>query len=303
MHKSMTQKIWLWVAVAGIVFLPAAQAHAKIGIGTQFTDAVMENLEIGQSYNLRELRGVPYSVKNVGDAGVDIVVEVMIPVPKEMKENYEPIPDPNWIQLVPSQYFVPPGGTAFSDIIISIPNDPQLVGRHYQAFLWAHTKGTGMLGTGVKSRVRFSVGPGPDTLAEEKRKKAMVSLNYDIWPSAMYVNKAEPGKKYNVKKKENQSFRVTNRSEKPVELVLKAVPWDKRTPAPHGYEPLDNTDWIQLKPSRLKIKPFRVQEVKLLMNVPKKFKGQKKAFIIQATLPIGTIVSSSHRVLVTILEP
>ena len=54
----------------------------------------------------------------------------------------------------------------------------------------------------------------------EKRRKAMVDLDYDFWPASLYVRRAAPGP-YDVKKDERRSFKVTNRAEKALELVKK----------------------------------------------------------------------------------
>ena len=243
--------------------------YAKFGLGTQFTDVIMEGLELGQTYNIRELRGMPYTVKNVGDSDLEIQIAVTIPNEKNLKDGYEPIPDPNWIRLSPERHRIPARGMAFSDVIISIPNDPEFKGRHFQAFIWAHTVETGILGTGVQSRIRFSVGTGPEGLKEEKRRKQMVDLNFNIWPSSLYVIRAKAGGKYNIKSNENKSLKITNRSDKPLELVLKSVPWGKqKATLPEGYKPAEKPEWLKFKPKRVKIKPFRVKEVKLSLEIP-----------------------------------
>jgi hypothetical protein len=295
------RSLWSGILLTAAVGLLGPPAQAKIGVGTQFTDAVMENLEPGQSYNVRELRGLPYSVRNAGDVDQDVKIEVSAPARKDLKPEYEPIPDPTWVQLLPDQHRLPPGGTAFSDILISIPDDPRLAGRHFQAEVLTHTVGEGMFGTGVKSRIRFSVGPGPQSLAQEKKRKAMVSLNYDLWPGALYVTEATAGAPYDVKKREKKSFKITNRSEESFELVLKAVPWDKRFPPPEGFEPVAIPQGLTLKPERVRLKPNRVEEIKVVLNLPEETRGRNLVFLIQAALPVGTVVSSAHRVHVTVL--
>jgi hypothetical protein len=280
--------------------LAAPPGRADVGLGTQFTDAVIENLEPGGTYNLRELRGVPYSVTNIGDAEVEVEIEVEPPPTKLLQENYEPIPDPSWIRLLPAKHRIPAKGMAFSDIVIAVPADPALVGRHFQANIWVHTVGTGLLGTGLRSRVRFSVGPGPESLAKEKARKAMVDLNFEVWPSVLYVTDVPPGKRYDAGKKQGKSVTVTNRSNKPLELVLKVEKWNPhQQPLPEGHESGDPA-WVQIKPVKLKIKPFTVQEVKVTLDVPPEQAGKKLAYFLQAALPIGTVVSASNRIQVTV---
>ena len=284
------------VAMAGLL---ASAAQAKVGVGSKFADAVLENLTPGLSYNIRELRGIPYTINNVGDAEQEVGVEVVRPAQGELQPGYEPIPDPNWIKLTPSQHRIPRGGMAFSDIIITIPDDPKLQGRHFQAAIWAHTVNTGLLGAGVKSRIRLSVGPGPDSLAAEKRRKAMVTLNFDVWPQALYVNEAAAGGRYDVKKREKKSVKITNRGEERLEVLVKSVPWLNVNALPEGYEAGDPA-WLKFKPESLKIKPDRVKEVKVILDIPAEQKGKKLAFLYYLTLPGGTEISTVNRVLVEV---
>ncbi|OGS56027.1 MAG: hypothetical protein A3J79_11315 [Elusimicrobia bacterium RIFOXYB2_FULL_62_6] len=286
----------LAVAMGGAL---ASAAQAKVGVGSKFADAVLENLAPGLSYNIRELRGIPYTINNVGDADQDVGVEVVRPAAGELQPGYEPIPDPNWIKLTPNQLRIPRGGTAFSDIIITIPDDPKLQGRHFQAAIWAHTVNTGLLGAGVKSRIRLSIGPGPDSLAAEKKRKAMVSLNFDVWPQALYVNEAEAGQRYDVKKLEKKSVKITNRGDQRLEVLVKAVPWTNINALPEGYEAGDPA-WLKFKPEMLKIKPDRVKDVKVILDIPAEQKGKKLAFLFYLTLPSGTEISTVNRVLVEV---
>ncbi|MBI4055117.1 MAG: hypothetical protein HY402_03175 [Elusimicrobia bacterium] len=298
LHRQRLLNLCLVWAFSGF-----GMAYAKIGLGTQFFDAVIENLEIGGVYNLRELRGIPYQVKNSGDAEAEVLVEVLQPEEKELKPEYEPIPDPSWIQILPERHRMPPHSKAFSDLVITIPEDPGLAGRHFQAVLWAHTVDTGLFGAGVRSRVRFSVGAGPETLKEERRRKAMVKLNFDIWPQTLYLSRVEAGEKYDVKKKEAKSLKVTNRSDELAEFVLESVAWEKalaETLVP-GYEAAADPGWLELQPKRFKVKPNSVREVKLFLRIPEEMGEKKIGFLIEARLPIGTVVSRSHRVFVNVL--
>jgi len=271
-------------------------AQAKIGLSSQFVDVVLENLKPGHSYNIRELKGVPYTVKNRGDSPAEIAVEIVSPSSAECKTPYEPIPDPTWLQVRPAAYRLNAGQPGFSDLVITLPDDPKLAGRHFQAKIWAHTKDTGLLAAGVKSDVRFSVGKGPATLEEERRRKAMVDLDYDFYPAALYVRSARPGP-YDVKKEEKRSFKVTNRSEKALDLVLKPIAWQSTVmPLPPGYTALEDVSWIRVEPERLRIEADTVQEVRVTLAAPDAMKGRKVALLMQLSLPIGVIVGASNAV-------
>src|SRR5688500_15419154 len=83
-------------------------ALSDVGLGTQFADVVLSGLQPGGVYNIRELKGMPYSVQNAGDAPVEIVLEAEVPSDKYKKEGYEPIPDASWVRLEPRRHRVSP---------------------------------------------------------------------------------------------------------------------------------------------------------------------------------------------------
>lgn len=285
------------LAAAALCALPAT-GRAKVGLSSQFINVVLEGLKPGRSYNLRELKGIPYTVKNRGDGPVEVVLEVIPPEPKEMAAPYEAIPDPSWIQLSPSRAMLGAGQPAFSDLTIKLPDDPKLIGRHFHGVVWAHTLNTGFMAAGVKSNVRFSVGKGPETLAEEERQKQMVELNYELWPSALYVLQAKTGASYDVKKEEKKSLKLTNRDDKELVLNVRAAPWTGSKP--EGYETPEDVSWAKFVPDTVTVDAESLKDIKLMLDVPPALKGKKIAFLVQLSLPIGTVVNMSNRVFVQV---
>lgn len=285
-------------AAAVAAALGVSEAAAAIGLSSQFVNVAMENLEPGKSYNLLELRGLPYTVKNRGDGPVEVLVEIQPPTTAEVLAPYEPIPDPTWVSVSPGRMRLEAGEPGFAALTISIPDDPKLVGRHFQGQIWAHTVNTGLLAAGVRSNVRFSIGKGPETLEDEAKEKAMVSLNYDLWPAALYVKKAKVGA-YDPQKEEGRQFVLTNRAEETLELVASAVPWE-RLALPAGYEAPKDLSWVKVEPSTVKVDPVSLERVRLKLDVPEAYKGKKLAFLIQLALPIGTVVNRTNRVLVEV---
>lgn len=280
-----------------MLFGLAGAGRAKVGLSSQFIDVVLENLKPGRSYNLRELKGIPYTIKNRGDGPVEVVMEVIPPEPKEMIAPYEAIPDPSWIQLSPSRAFLGAGEPAFSDLTIKVPDDAKYIGRHFQGVVWAHTLNTGFMAAGVKSNVRFSIGKGPETLIEEERQKQMVSLNYELWPSALYVVSAKTGN-YDVKKQEKKSLKLTNRDDKPLVLNVRAAAWTGSKPA--DYETPEDVSWAKFVPETVTVDEESLKDIKLVLDIPEKLKGKKLAFLVQLSLPIGTVVNMSNRVYVQV---
>lgn len=285
-------------SMAGAVLFAAGVAEATIGLSSQFVNVAMENLEPGKSYNLLELRGLPYTVKNRGDAPVEVLVDIAVPTTAEILAPYEPIPDPSWLTVSPRQLRLEPGEPGFSALTITIPDDEKLRGRHFQGEIWARTVTTGLLAAGVRSNVRFSIGAGPETLEERAREKAMVALNYELWPSALYVKKAKVGA-YDPQKEEGRQFVLTNRAEETLELVATPVPWERLTP-PAGYETPKDLSWVKVEPVKVTVDPMSLERVRLKLDVPEALRGKKLAFLIQLSLPIGTIVNRTNRVFIEV---
>lgn len=297
----MTTTKRLAYLAAALALAAAAPAQARIGLSTQFIDVEFEGLKPGGVYNLRELRGVPYTVKNRGSEGVQVAVEAESP--KAAPEApYESIPDPSWVELNPGTMRIEPESLGFSDIIIRIPDDPALVGRHFQVTLWAHTVGTGMLQAGVNSRLRFSIGPGPDTMARRELAAAVVQLNYDLWPNALYLSKAMTGALYDGKAAEGRQFMLTNRTDAELQLVPKAVRWPVNAlPLPAGgWEAPSDVSWVRFEPSTATVAGLSVEPVRVVLdNAPEALKGKKVAFLVQLQLPNGMVVNQTHRGFVT----
>lgn len=292
--KRMTIMAVLALAAA----VPAAQA--RIGLSTQFIDVEFEGLKPGGVYNLRELRGVPYTVKNRGSDPVQVQLDAQ--APKTFDAPYEAVPDPSWVELNPAAMRIDPESLGFSDIIIRLPDDPSLNGRHFQVNIWAHTVGTGMLGAGVNSRLRFSVGPGPETVARRQLAAAVVQLNYDLWPNALYLSKAKTGARYDAKEAEGRQFMLTNRTDAELQLVPKAVRWPVNSlPLPAGgWEAPEDLSWVRFEPSTAAVAGLSVREVRVVLDkAPEALKGRKAAFLVQLQLPNGMVVNQTHRGFVT----
>ncbi|TBR16954.1 hypothetical protein EPO15_18070 [bacterium] len=295
MNKKMSAVL---AGALGAVILGTSEVGATIGLSSQFVNVAMENLEPGKSYNLLELRGLPYTIKNRGDGPADVLVEVQVPTKKELLGSYEPILDPTWVSVSPSRLRLEPGEPGFSALTITIPDDPKLLGRHFQAQIWAHTLTTGLMAAGVRSTIRFSTGAGPETLEERAREKAMVALNYELWPAALYIKKAAVGT-YDPMKAEGRQFVLTNRAEETLELVATAVPWSG-VALPEGYETPKDLSWVKIEPAKLTVEPVSLERMRLKLDVPAEYKGRKLAFLIQLSLPIGTVVNRTNRVLVEV---
>lgn len=289
-----------------LIFLFSLSLRAAIGLRSRFSEAILENLEVGRVYNLRELRNLPYQVINAGDIELEVLNEIEIPPKESLTEGYEPIPDPTWIKVIPEKFGLKPGEIGSSDIVILIPDEPQYVGRHYQAAIWSHTVGSGLLGVGVRSRLRLSTGKGPETLAAEKRKRGLVAIDLDLTPSSVYLEGIEIGEHYDVKKMKGVSLKITNRTNSKVQFKLESVPYKPEFGLPPGYERAPESSWLELKPQVLEIKSNRIKESKMFIRIPldEKHRGKKYAFLAKGEIIAKEIlpVEFYTKVYVTVKE-
>lgn len=288
--------------VAAAMFFLAGSAAAIVGLSTQFVDVEFDGLKPGGVYNLRELRGVPYSVKNRSDTPVEVFLEAQAAPGNVLVKPYEALPDPTWIELSPASLRIEPQSVGFADIIMRIPNDPALKGRHFQARIMAHTQKFGAFSVGVNSRLRFSIGPGPEAIERKELEDAIVSLNYDLWPNGFFVKNAKTSSLYDVKAEEKKAHLLTNRGEAPLALVPAAMPWPTGSlPLPSGgWETVQDLSWVKFEPAESAVEPMAVKEIKMRVeNAPDSLMGRKIAFLIALKLPNGMVVSMTHRGFVT----
>ncbi|MBI3296915.1 MAG: hypothetical protein HYZ75_02035 [Elusimicrobia bacterium] len=290
------------LAGAGAVLVLTCSASAVVGISTQFVDVEFDRLKPGGVYNLREISGVPYSIKNRGGLPVEVFLEVQSPSTSAVTSPYEALPDPSWFELSPASLRIEPNSIGFADIIVRIPDDPALKGRHFQAKIWARTNKFGVYSLGVDSRLRFSIGPSPEAVERKALREAVVSLNYDLWPNALYVKAAKTGVVYDVKGEEKKSHLLTNRGEETLTLVPEAVGWPVGSlPLPSGgWETLPDLSWVKFEPAEIAVDALAVKEFKMrIENAPEALKGRKFAFLIALKLPNGMVVNATHRGFVT----
>lgn len=277
-------------------------AQAAIGLSTRFVDVTLEYVPVGRPLNLRRLRNIPYTVKNTGSAPINVKVDVTLPKKDQIREGYEAIPDPTWIQIVPNIFTIPAGQTAYAEMVIQIPEKPEFTGKHYQSTIWAHTQNGGLFAAGTESNFKFSTGPGPETLKEEAKEKVMMTLDFDITPAEIYVSGVEPGKKVNLNSLIQKKLKVANRAATPIHLKFKSVPWSNQVILPAGYESAPDPSWLSLKPNDEIIKEDRIATIDPILTIPPgdEHRGKRYAFLVKADIVLGIDVDMFTKVLVTV---
>lgn len=145
------------------------------GLATSFVDVVVDNLQPGSSYSMQKIFQMPYSVRNNGNA-TSIKIKIHEREQQYLKKDYESPPDCTWFRLAKTNFIdVKPGETVTNDIIISIPEDNDLLNRKFQVSIEAETfnyaGATADFDFAVESSLCFSVASVRIKVSKNEEKK------------------------------------------------------------------------------------------------------------------------------------
>lgn len=285
-----TSKRQIRTALATLVLcgLLAGPALAGQGLRTKFAEVSVENLKIGQTVSMAEVINFPLRVMNTGKDPVDLVVDVIKGSGAEIKAGFESIPDTSWIKLQQSTFTVPPGLEAVTDVIITIPNDPSLLGRRFVVYLWTQSLGSAEIGVALKSRLLLTISSALPTDEELKKKfvrKRLANLNFSLSPMELLLGDAETGKKLELKDK--NAVKILNPNAEPYDFRLASVPvWETTISPPPGFEATPDPKWLEIGKSVVKVKPDSISALKLSLNMPKgqNLEGKRYMFLLRAEI-------------------
>ena len=183
---------------------------------------------------------------------------------------------------------IPAKGVGFFDLLLSIPDDPKLTGRHFQVMVKA-VGVDGMFGVGVENRVRFSVGSGPESLKAEKKKKAMQQLDFDVTPQALYLTEVPVGRSWDSRKEGRKAVRVANYARDPLTVRLTVEKWDAGIPLPEGCETIPDPSWVKVKTPLVTVAPDEIGQTGFVLDVPDepKNRGKRWAVLVRTALSTG----------------
>src|SRR5258708_768215 len=289
----------------------------SIGLALRFVDITLENVDPGSSFNLRVARNLPLVVINQDEErDAEIVVEVVPPQAKEMKDGYEPIPDPSWVRVVPNRFKLGPKASASADVLVDIPTDRRHVGHHYEVIIWVHTdqrnrvlmKNGVIYQVGLRSRLRISIGtPGPAALQREKllKKLAEINVNFSVNPDNIYVQNVGIGKTVDLKPEKKTSLKVVNQADDAVKLKLTSISADENISPQSGYEYAPDPKWLVILPETVAVAGNTIKEVKMQLTVPNKpeYRSKKYAFLIRTTLSDESLPLAYNNMVYVTTEP
>lgn len=265
------------------------------GLRTQLGEVVIKNLQIGQTYNLRELANLQLIVTNSGETPVDLQMEPLVPDTGELRQGAAAIPDISWIALSQDSFKVGPNQNAISDIVISIPDDDQYLGKKYQVIIWSHTLGGGLMNVavGLKSRIIFTT----DTIKadiDQLSTRSTASVDFTMTPGEIYLDNVPLGKRYDIGKEAGITLTVTNNGEREqvFELESRTVGNSSAT-LTAGYSDTPDAALLSFSEIEFTLPPKGTTTANMYLEFPAKeeYAGKKFMFIIRVHT-VGDMVNT-----------
>lgn len=277
------------------------------GLRTQLGEVVVENLQIGRTYNLADLANLSLRVTNTSDYRTELRMEVLIPDEGELKQQARPIPDQSWIALTCDSFSLDAGREAVADIIISIPDDDRYLGQRYQVMIWSHTvpgsEGGMFLATGLKSRIIFTTDAvRADSPAESGPPSGNAA--FSVSPSEIYLSAVPPGARYDAEKSGGSALTITNPSSEELTLRLysKSMSGSLASLEP-GWEDTPDPGFLTFERDEVTIPPGAVRSVNFHLEIPATagLSGKKLMFLIHASEESRQVTAGVYvRVFVTV---
>ncbi len=270
---------------------PTAEKPPAGGIKTDFGDVAIDNLGIGRTYNLRDLVGMPMKVTNTGLDTVNLLISVEIPQKDQISEShrergYSAVPSLNWVSLSQTQFVVPAGESAYSDVIITIPNDPTLYGKKFQTSIYSRTNQPGAINLGIFSHLFISIAKSEDEQKqiEGNHKRGIVgNMDYTLLPDKLVLEHASIGKKVDIRKETKRTIMIANSGTELIRLRVKSVPvGDTPLTLQTGFE-AGKPEWISLKEPVVSVDGSSFADPQISMDLPKdkSLIGKKLMFVIK----------------------
>lgn len=265
-------------AAAVLALATAAQAA---GLRTPFGEVIVRNIKIGQTYSLYKLVNLPLRVINTGDNEVDLRVETIAIRPEEVKTGYEAA-GRDWVRVERSSFTLGPNREAATDLIITVPNDPALLGRRYEADIWSHTVNSGALQVGLRSRLLLHVDSAPPSDEELKKKfvdETLANLDFTVMPINAQIGGIPLGRELDLRKERKISIKLINPNDRALDFRVRSIPsWESMIRPPEGYEDAYDPKWLRAEKEIVNVEGNSISETSLSLNIPDDARNRGKNF-------------------------
>lgn len=260
------RRLCLATALLSMIFVPAVRAS---GLRTTFGEVRIRHLKIGQTYSLYQMLNLPLRIVNTGTENADVRIET-IPVTNDLVKGYEPAPD--WVRIAQSTFTIAPNREIATDLIVSIPNDPKLLGRRFQVDIWTHTTALAAMLIGLQSRLLIEIDSTPPTEEELKKKfvnESLSNLDFTISPLDAQVSDIPLGRVVDLRKERKLAIKVINPNDAPLNFRVRSIPqWESAIAVPAGYEAAPNPQWLTPSDDLLKVEGNSIRQTSLRLDIP-----------------------------------
>lgn len=282
------KRIGFIIAPVLVLALTAMTPQSTIagGLSTHLGEVVVTNLQIGQTYNLRDLANLQITVTNTGKEAVILKMDVLRPESRELRQGAIAVPDISWVSLTKNSFTLERMKVASSDIIISIPDEPQYLGKKFQVIIWSHTVSAGstFMEVGLKSRIIFSTDSVKADVGKQVTSSA-ASLDFSLQPEEIHLDNVPAGMSYDITEKTGSVLTITNTGnhQKAFRLQSRTVESSSAT-LTDNYEDAPEASYLQFSDYEFVLAPKETKTVNMYLNFPtnKEYNGKHYMFIIHA---------------------
>ena len=280
----------------GACLLLASIALGSGGLSTQTAVVMIENLKVGQTCSLKALANYQLRINSTCDSPVSLRMDVLLPDSSELKKNAAIIPDPSWVQLIPARFELEPQGVAAADIVITIPDDDQYLGRKFQVMVWSHTVGSSFIQLGLKSRIIFTVDSARADPAEVV-SSAGAGLNLGLEPAVITVEDIKLGTAWDSQQRSGTVLQVTNRGEQQCTIRLQSLTVENSAASlTEGYLDTPDPTFLRFSQDQLTIEAGETKLIDISLSFPHmpEYQSKRYMFIIYAYSEAGGVTSGVY---------
>ena len=270
------------LAAVAIAALGLSEVDAqKLGLSSSFGDVTVQNMRLGTAYPIKKLKGHAYSLTNISEVPVDLVVDVVAPIQGSLRPLYEDIPDARWVKVSPSTFKLAPGASAESEVTLKVPDDAQWKDRSFQCALYAHTLQGSFVNVGIYDKIFFSTGAGPEALKGKGPR-------LDLLPASLRAGKVKPGAAV-ASSALPARLRVRNVGDAARKVAFSTVPFDEKHPAPKGWSAAGEGSSLSFPEAAVAVGGDQVADAPFQLELAKAAAGRKVAFRVRAASEDGSL--------------
>ena len=155
----------LVVALAGCATAPEEESAKPVPpapptLSATVSSVTLSDVPIGAPVALRLPNGGYYALRNDSPARLKARIAPMVPTYCQRQANtpvYSPVTNMSWVTIEPRTFDIPPHSESEAMVIVRLPNDPSLLGKHLEFWIRAEAMANGMASVALYSRIRLDV--------------------------------------------------------------------------------------------------------------------------------------------------